>query len=123
MRPAGSDPAESSPSSLKPTDRIFARRKGSIVPVRTADIIRIEATSGGYKIDESYRRELGIPPEAIVSGIYLRPMSRRESVGVMLGTLMEYHSQGGRQKQRFAAARLALRLNPKDVAAMPLEDE
>jgi two-component system LytT family response regulator len=49
----GSTPAETSTSpvgSPKALDRIFARRKGSMVPVLTADIIRIDATSGGAEI-------------------------------------------------------------------------
>ena len=48
-RAVGEEPA-GSVTSAKPADRVFARRKGSIVPVLTADIIRIDATSGGTEI-------------------------------------------------------------------------
>jgi regulator of sirC expression with transglutaminase-like and TPR domain len=40
--------------------------------------INIEATSFGTKRDANYQQELGITPKAMVSGIYLRPLSQRE---------------------------------------------
>lgn len=80
--------------------------------------VNVEATSGGFKLDSSYRREMGISPKAMTTGIYLRPLSKRESVVVMVGTLMEFYGQQGQQERRIAVADLALQADPKDVHAM-----
>lgn len=80
--------------------------------------INIEATSFGTKRDSSYQEEMGIAPKAISSGIYLRPLDKRESVAVMMATLMEFYGQQGQQGDRIAIADMALQANPKDVVAM-----
>lgn len=63
-------------------------------------------------------RELDISIKAIENGIYLRPLSRRESIGVMLGTLMEFDNASGQHERQIAIAECALSLNPDDVVAM-----
>lgn len=80
--------------------------------------INIEATSFGTKRDASYQQEMGISPKAMANGIYLRPLSKRGSVVVMMGTLMEFYGQQGQQNRRIAVADLALQTDPKDVHAM-----
>jgi regulator of sirC expression with transglutaminase-like and TPR domain len=79
--------------------------------------LNVEATSGGFKYDSSYERELGVSPRAIESRIYLRPLTPREAVGRMLGTLMEHYGRG-RSAERIATADLALSLDARDVDAM-----
>lgn len=80
--------------------------------------INIEATSFGTKLDASYQQELGITPMAMATSIYLRPLSQRESVALMMNTLMEFYGQQGQQERRIAVADLALQVNSKDVQAM-----
>ncbi|WP_242108183.1 transglutaminase family protein [Luteimonas aquatica] len=80
--------------------------------------VNVEATSGGFKLDSSYQREYGITPLAMKNGIYLRPLSRRDAVGVMAGTLLEFYGQQGQQNRRIAVADLLLQANPKDTFAM-----
>jgi regulator of sirC expression with transglutaminase-like and TPR domain len=80
--------------------------------------LNVEATSGGFKYDSSYEREMQIPARAIDSGIYLRPMSPREAVGHQLGTLMEHYGRNGRPHDRIAVADLALAQNARDIGAM-----
>ncbi|ODS64550.1 MAG: hypothetical protein ABS41_02335 [Arenimonas sp. SCN 70-307] len=80
--------------------------------------LNVEATAGGFKYDSSYERETGISPRAIETGIYLRPLSRRESVTVMMSSLMEHYGKAGLHAQRIAAADLALKVDPRDVVAM-----
>lgn len=80
--------------------------------------VNIEATSFGTKRDASYQQEMGIAPRAIASGIYLRPLTKRESVAVMMATLMEFDGQQGRQELRIATADLVLQFAPNDVVAM-----
>lgn len=80
--------------------------------------INIEATSFGTKRDASYQQEMGIAPKALNNGIYLRPLNKRESVAVMMATLMEFYGQQGRQELRIATADLVLQVAPNDVVAM-----
>lgn len=80
--------------------------------------INIEATSFGTKSNASYEQETNISPKAVANRLYLRPLNKRESVAVMLSTLMEFYGQQQRQEQRIAIADLALQADPKDIAAM-----
>lgn len=78
----------------------------------------VEATSFGTKTDSRYRTDFNITPRAVESGIYLRTLSRRQSLGVLLGTLMEHFSKTGQDKQRMAVADIVLQLDSKNVTAM-----
>lgn len=80
--------------------------------------LNVEATSGGFKYDSTYERDLGISPRAIESGIYLRPLTPREAVARMLGTLMEHYRRTARGTDLIATADLALSLDPRHVEAM-----
>jgi regulator of sirC expression with transglutaminase-like and TPR domain len=80
--------------------------------------VNIEATAGGFKFDSSYERELGISATAIENGIYLRPLSPGESLGVMTGTLMEHSARQQDGDALLAMADLALQANPMDAVAM-----
>ena len=80
--------------------------------------INVETTSGGFKQDTSYQREMGITPLAMSNQIYLRPLSKRESLGVMASTLMEHYGDNGRQNHRIQVANLVLESSPKDTEAM-----
>lgn len=80
--------------------------------------VNVEATSFGFKLDSSYQREGGITPLAMKNRIYLRPLSKREAVEVMAGTLLEFYGQQGQQDRRIAVADLLLQADPKDVFAM-----
>jgi len=80
--------------------------------------LNVEATGGGFKYDTSYERDTGISPKAIENQIYLRPLSQRESVAVVLSELMEYYGQQDQQARRVAVADMALKVNPKDVVAI-----
>ncbi|HET7930344.1 MAG TPA: transglutaminase family protein [Rhodanobacteraceae bacterium] len=82
------------------------------------DWINIEATSFGTKTDAGYQHDLDISPKAMTSGIYLRPLTRRESVAAMMDTLMEFYKTQGRLDSIVAVANLALQTDPKDVEAM-----
>lgn len=80
--------------------------------------LNVEATAGGFKYDSSYERETGITPTAIQNEIYLRPLTARESVGVMASTLMEHYAAQKRGHDLLAVADMALAVNSKDVVAM-----
>lgn len=78
----------------------------------------VEATSFGTKTDSRYRTDFHITPRAVESGIYLRTLTRRQSLGVVIETLMEHYGKTGRQQRRMALADIVLRLDPKSVAAL-----
>jgi regulator of sirC expression with transglutaminase-like and TPR domain len=80
--------------------------------------LNVEATAGGFKFDSSYERETGMSAKAIQNEIYLRPLGPRDSVGVMLSTLMEFYARQHEQTRRVAVADAALKANPKDTVAM-----
>lgn len=80
--------------------------------------LNVETTSGGFKLDSSYQRELDISDQALANGVYLRPLSKRESAAAMLSTLMEFFRRSGRYEDVLAVADLALAINPTDVTAM-----
>lgn len=80
--------------------------------------VNVEATAGGFKFDSSYEHETGITPTAIENGIYLRPLTPRESVGVIASTLMEHYAAQRDSDALMAVANMALDANPKDPVAM-----
>lgn len=80
--------------------------------------LNVEATAGGFKYDSSYERETGISEAALHNGLYLRPLTPREGVGVIAGTLMEYFGTKKDGDTLMAVADLALAVNPKDPVAM-----
>lgn len=77
-----------------------------------------EATSGGPKLDSSYRRDMPMTDEALANGVYMRPLSKKETVVVLAGTLSEFYKQQGQHERRIALADLLLKYSPKDVATM-----
>jgi regulator of sirC expression with transglutaminase-like and TPR domain len=78
----------------------------------------VEATGFGTKTDSRYRTDFNITPRAAESGIYLQTLTRRESLGVILGTLMEHYGKTSQPERRQALAELVLKLDPKNIAAI-----
>ena len=56
--------------------------------------------------------------EALRNGIYMRPLTKKQTVGVMLGTLMEWYHAQGQEEAVIEVANLALAQDPKDVSAL-----
>lgn len=91
------------------------------VKYRDADgkLYNLETTSGaGFTRDVWMRQQHPMSDEALSSGIYMRPLSKKETVVVMVGTLLEFYAQQGLHEQRIAMAKLALEYSPKDVSAI-----
>lgn len=79
----------------------------------------IETTSGaGFSRDVWMRQQHQMTEQAIASGIYMRPLTRKETISVMLGTLLEFYQKKGFHERRVALAQLILRHDPKDVSAI-----
>lgn len=87
-------------------------------PDESGQWLNVEATGGGFKYDSSYEREFSISANAIKNDIYLRPLTHRETVTVMMSTLMEHYGRKKQHERRIAVADLALKVDNKDVVAM-----
>ena len=77
-----------------------------------------EATSAGPILDSSMRRQFPMTDQALANGMYMRPLSNKETVTVMAGTLMEFYDKQGQHERRIALANLALRYYPQYDGAM-----
>lgn len=80
--------------------------------------INIETTSGGTLRDQGYIDQFHIQPRALLTGIYLRPLSRKESVGVMIDTLEEFYAHHRTPEFQLGLTTLELGNNPKDVTSL-----
>jgi hypothetical protein len=56
--------------------------------------------------------------EAIAAGIYMRPLTKKETVVVMVGTLLESYAQQGLDAQSIRLAELAQQYSPRDVSIL-----
>jgi regulator of sirC expression with transglutaminase-like and TPR domain len=67
---------------------------------------------GGLKADSSYVREFEITPVAINKGVYLQPLTRKQTIVVMAGTLGEHYSRTDNVTGLHALADLMLEHEP-----------
>lgn len=80
-------------------------------------LYNLETTSGaGFSRDVWMRQQFPMTDEALSSGIYMRPLTKKETVVVMVGTLLESYEQQGLDDQSIRLADLAHRYSPKDVS-------
>lgn len=86
----------------------------------TGRIYNLETTSGGnQRRDESYQRDAPMTPQALRNGIYMRPLSTKESVvTVLIDPLMDHYKQQGDAERVIALSDLALEYYPKNTNAM-----
>lgn len=81
----------------------------------------IEPVSGGWpRRDASYHRDSPMTAEAIASGIYMRPLGKKETVVVMANVLAEHYGskQVARPDLAIAVADVMLEYDPRNVNAM-----
>lgn len=78
----------------------------------------IEATSGSTLTDQEYMQRFQITPKAVQTGLYLRPLTMKESVVEMATPFIQYYATTHSPSQIMAMADLALSYDPKDVAGM-----
>lgn len=82
-------------------------------------LLSLETTSGaGFARDAWIRQQFPLSDEAIASGAYMRPLTRKETVVVMVGTLLEFYAERNMQEQRLAMAKLSLEYDPTNIAAL-----
>jgi len=85
----------------------------------SANYINLEATSGANPARDVWiRQQFIMTNEAIANGIYLRPLSKKETVAAMMLTLAEYYMHQQHYEQGFEVANLVLAYDSKSVDAM-----
>lgn len=79
----------------------------------------LEATSGaGFTRDAWIQKQLPMTEQALANGIYMQPLTKKETVALMAGTLLELYSDQGKDESAVALEKLTLQYYPKDVSAM-----
>jgi regulator of sirC expression with transglutaminase-like and TPR domain len=75
----------------------------------------VEATSGGhFARDEWYRQNTQMSDRAIASGLYMRSLSRVESVALMATTVVESLMDAGRNREAAEVCDVILQHSPRD---------
>jgi hypothetical protein len=79
----------------------------------------VEATSGGhFARDEWYRQNMPTSDRAIASGLYMRSLSRMESLAVMATTVVESLMDAGRNQEAVEVCDVILQHSPRDGFTM-----
>ena len=79
----------------------------------------LEATSGGHEARaEWYRTNLPMTDQAIQNGIYMRTLSKRETVAAMATSVMDFLIDQRRYQEASDVADAILAVNPRDAYAM-----
>lgn len=85
--------------------------------------INLEATSGASPTREIWIRQQNpsITDKAIESGIYLQPLTKKETAAVMAGLLPEHYFKQEEYQRTIAAVDLLLAYYPKDVTMITMK--
>ena len=82
-------------------------------------LYNLETTSGaGFTRDVWMRQQTPMTDQALANGIYMRPLSKKETVVVIADTLNEFYAQRHQEQERIALSELELKYAPKYVDAM-----
>jgi regulator of sirC expression with transglutaminase-like and TPR domain len=84
--------------------------------------INLEATSGANPARDVWIRQEfpSITDESLASGVYLQPLTKKETVAQMAEIVAEHHYQKGEYDKAIVISNLALDYYPKDVGAMTM---
>lgn len=79
----------------------------------------IDATvGGGYRPDELYKEEAGIPDKAIANGVYLRSLSKKEYIAsLLLNQARHFHEREADLHKAVYLLQLALAYDPTFASA------
>jgi regulator of sirC expression with transglutaminase-like and TPR domain len=81
--------------------------------------INLEATSGANPARDVWiRQQIPMTDDAVANGVYLSPLSKKETVALMAETLIEYDMQQREYEKAIEASDLVLEYSPKAVDAM-----
>jgi regulator of sirC expression with transglutaminase-like and TPR domain len=79
----------------------------------------LEATSGGNESPaDAYRRNMPMSDRAIRSGLYMRTLTKRETVAQMAASVLDYLMAERRYQEAADVADAMLAVNPRDAYAL-----
>jgi regulator of sirC expression with transglutaminase-like and TPR domain len=79
----------------------------------------LEATAKAELTDaEAIRTIMVMTEESVANGVYMQPLTNRETVAAMMGALMQFYQEQGKPELQVAIAALSLEYFPKNVQAM-----
>jgi regulator of sirC expression with transglutaminase-like and TPR domain len=85
----------------------------------TGTTYNLETTSGANPArDVWYREQMPMTDEAVANGVYLRPLTRKETVAIMVTTLAEHYFEQREFEKAITISDLTLEYYPRDVEAM-----
>jgi regulator of sirC expression with transglutaminase-like and TPR domain len=85
----------------------------------TGNWYNLETTSGGYPMPEiGYREQMPLTDQAIANGIYLQPLTRKQTVAVMARALIQHYMARREYEQVITISDLILEYYPKDAEVM-----
>lgn len=95
-------------------EHIFAKFKDE-----SGNWISLETTSGANPARDIWiRQQNPMTDESVANGIYLRPLSKKETVALMVDTLIEDFIHKHQYEKAIEASDLVLEYHPKSVEAM-----
>jgi regulator of sirC expression with transglutaminase-like and TPR domain len=79
----------------------------------------LEATSGGHEAPaDTYRRNMPMSDRAIRSGLYMRTLSKRETIAQMAASVLDFLMAERRYQDAADVADAMLAVNPRDAYAL-----
>lgn len=96
-------------------DHVFLK----VTDQATGEVINLEPTSGAHPERDAWLRQQDpMTDQAIANGVYLRALTKKETVAVMASILIEFYYTEGRYDDVIQIADAVLEYHPKLVAAM-----
>ena len=80
--------------------------------------LNFEATSGTFARDSHFRREMPMTDEAIANGVYMKMLTRKETVALMAMTILDDLLRTGRNDDAIAVADALLEAYPAHAYAL-----
>lgn len=85
----------------------------------TSKTYNLETTSGGLpEPDEWYREKLPMSDEAVKNGVYMKTLTKKETVAVMAEVVLEHFMQEKRYRDTIDTADIILKYYPNFVSAI-----
>ncbi|MGF1549403.1 MAG: transglutaminase family protein [Sphingomonadaceae bacterium] len=82
----------------------------------SGQMINLETTSGGHPARNGwYRKNMPMSDRALVNGLYLRSLNRRENIAAMAERIVEYLLKKQRAEEAIDISELLVETNPRDV--------
>lgn len=83
------------------------------------NLYNLETTSGaGFAREAWIRQQLPMTDLALANGVYMQPLSKKQTVVIMASLLNEFYDEKGLDQQLIALSELELKYYPKYVNAM-----